>query len=392
MKSVHYALDGVRVIRLQNIGEGSFLNSNKAFVPNEHFEEFRRHEAKSGDLLIAGLGDEGRRLGRACLVSDDLGPAMVKADCFRVRLDQGRLLHTFAAYYLNSIAAEPEITWQSRGATRPRMNAQGISAIRIPVPHIDRQRAVVRFLDKETAEIDALIETKGRLANRCLEWKSAQLASLITECEALPKPSLRRFLISIEQGISPQCEDHQRSSDEWAVLKLSAVAKGQFVPSEHKVLPSDIIPPVRYEVRDGDLLITRANTPDRVGDVCVVKDPPPRLLLSDLIYRVELSSDALPDWVSLYLLSPEGRATFKSIARGSSRSMVKIRGADIKNVVLPMPSAGVQEDLVERASAVEAKIHALLSNLEDQISRLLEYRAALITAAVTGQLEIPEAA
>src|SRR5206468_10394072 len=83
---------------------------------------------------------------------------------------------------------------------------------------------------------------------------------------ALP---LRRVIGQIEQGWSPVADDRPAGPDEWAVIKLNAVSKGMFVPGEHKALPADLAPDTRYEIRDGDFLVTRANTPHLVGDVCV---------------------------------------------------------------------------------------------------------------------------
>jgi len=85
LASRHYTETGPRVVRLQNIGDGRFVDE-KAHISEEHFESLRAHEVKAGDLLVASLGEV---LPRACLAPVSLGPAIVKADCIRVRLRQG---------------------------------------------------------------------------------------------------------------------------------------------------------------------------------------------------------------------------------------------------------------------------------------------------------------
>src|SRR5688572_31007552 len=79
LKSSHYTDSGPRVIRLQNIGDGRFLDE-RAHISAAHFERLRKHEALAGDVVVAMLGAE---LPRACLVPAHLGPAIVKADCVR---------------------------------------------------------------------------------------------------------------------------------------------------------------------------------------------------------------------------------------------------------------------------------------------------------------------
>jgi type I restriction enzyme S subunit len=180
MKSEHYAEAGVRVIRLQNIGAGEFLDEDRAFVAPEHFQLFRRHEARPGDLLVAGLGDENNLLGRACLVPNELDLAMVKADCFRLRLDESRALHTFVMHYLNSPSAQPEIVWQARGATRFRMNAQGIAAMGIPIPSLDEQRAIVNELEALAHHLRTLRHQVRAAVVRLREYRAALITSAVT--------------------------------------------------------------------------------------------------------------------------------------------------------------------------------------------------------------------
>ncbi len=86
LKTAHYAKCGARVIRLQNIGDGRFLDADCAYVPLDHYETIKRHNVHRGDVVVACLGDGVRAAGRACVVPELGGPAVVKADCFRVRL------------------------------------------------------------------------------------------------------------------------------------------------------------------------------------------------------------------------------------------------------------------------------------------------------------------
>ena len=102
LKSSHYVDAGVRVIRLQNIGVDEFLGDNAAYISEEHRASLGDHDVYPGDILVAGLGDDRRPVGRACVAPDALGPAIVKADCFRVRLNTQTFMHAFIAKYLSS--------------------------------------------------------------------------------------------------------------------------------------------------------------------------------------------------------------------------------------------------------------------------------------------------
>jgi type I restriction enzyme, S subunit len=118
LKSEHYSGTGVRVIRLQNIGWAEFLDVDRAYIDEEYARELGDHSVMTNDLLIAGLGDEAHPVGRSCVAPNGIEPAMVKADCFRLRLDRRRAVPRFAAYQLSASASPPPD--RSRLAQRER--------------------------------------------------------------------------------------------------------------------------------------------------------------------------------------------------------------------------------------------------------------------------------
>jgi type I restriction enzyme S subunit len=95
LKTEHYAPKGPRVIRLQNIGDGVFDASDEACIAPEYFGELKRYEVRGGDVIVAGLGDETHRVGRAALVPQNLGKAVNKADCFCLRTKAEKITNAY---------------------------------------------------------------------------------------------------------------------------------------------------------------------------------------------------------------------------------------------------------------------------------------------------------
>jgi type I restriction enzyme S subunit len=180
LKSSHYVSDGVRVIRLQNIGAGTFRDGDPAFIAEEHFATLGRHEVRPRDLLVAGLGDENHPVGRACVAPATVGRAMVKADCFRFRLNVNVALPEFVALYLSSDAARSEAATQGRGATRLRINLQDAARLRIPLPSLVEQRRITSFLDENAAPIDAAIEKTRRAVELLREYRQSLITAAVT--------------------------------------------------------------------------------------------------------------------------------------------------------------------------------------------------------------------
>jgi type I restriction enzyme S subunit len=297
----------------------------------------------------------------------------------------------FLFYALDSLTIRQHIGLVSTGSTRQAIGIQELRRFPIPSPPSAIQRGIADYLDHETARIDALITAKRRMVELLEErWRGLRESMMVTD--SVPMAKLGRFVVSIGQGISPEAEARSVDADEWGVLKLSAVREGRFIPSEHKALPADFVPVPAMVPRKGDLLISRANTPALVGDACAVTAPAARLMLCDLIYCLRLAPDLDPEYAAQALLTNAARGQLSSAARGTSQSMVKLRGEDVKATVIPVPTIERQRSTLNALSHARSRLDLMTDALELSIKLLRERREALITAAVTGHLDIPEAA
>lgn len=270
----------------------------------------------------------------------------------------------------------------------PSLDDDALRDLALPLSARSQQRAIADYLDAETARIDSLVEARRHQLRVLPERLAAFVAELVAGIQREP---LGHCLVSVEQGWSPTADEAVRDSDDqWAVLKLSAVTGGTFRPTEHKTLQVCPGAYARYEVRAGDLLMTRANTPELVGDVVFVDSAPRRLLIPDLVYRLEYDlRKASGRYLGYVLRTEEVRGQLAATARGTSQSMVKIRGADIRQITISLPDVQTQTRIAQTLDGANRWTRGLTDSLVRQIDLLQERRQALITAAVTGQIEIP---
>ncbi|MFI6527798.1 restriction endonuclease subunit S [Streptomyces uncialis] len=388
MTSSHYSNEGARVIRLGNIGAARFKDADAAYIPMEYFRELRQHEVNAGDLLIAGLGDTNNPVGRAC-VAPDLGPAIVKADCFRVRLDEGRLSHRFAAWALSSSFVSSQVKTLTRGSTRARINLDVAREVEVPLPSLLEQRRIADFLDAETSRIDRLLALQTTVLERLDERESAIVDLAIDELiDRVGTTPFRRFITAMDQGSSPQCDAVPASDDEWGVLKVSCLRPGSFFPDQNKRLPEGVVPDARNEVREGDLLITRANTPQLVGSTAVVPAVRRKLLLSDKIFRVGLSLLLDAHYAAWIARGTRVRSLSSASSNGASQSMANIRFEEVKEWPIPHIDLPEQKRVVAELDRSRMQTEALRSLITRQLTLLAERRQSLITAAVTGQFNV----
>ena len=336
-------------------------------------------------------------------------PACSNQGCFLLT-PRGAQDSRYYYYWLATQADRLQVL--GRGSTFMELSTDELKALHVPEPPLPQQRAIADYLDRETARIDALIGAKERLLALLAEKRRALITRAVTS-GLDPHAPMRdsgipwlgeipahwgvvrlRFLTRlIEQGWSPQAENREPSMEEWGVLKVNAVNQGRFDDTAAKALPLSADPKVELEVRRGDFLVTRSNTPSLVGDACFVEATRPRLMLCDLVYRLHLDEKCVDGrFLGYFITLPIGRHQIEAEARGTSASMVKISQEHIKDWVVPLPPPAEQRAIVDHITEETARLDALRAATERSIALLKERRAALISAAVTGQIDAPACA
>src|SRR5665811_2073853 len=197
------------------------------------------------------------------------------------------IVPSFAAHLLRSELVFREATATAIGTRMPRTSWSGLKDLHVFVPHRREQRRIADILDtlddaiRKTEEIIAkLQQVKQGLLYDLLTWgidengelrdperdpeqfKETVLGRVPKEWRVVP---LDELLTRIEAGKSFSAPDYPAGQGEWGILKVSAVRPEGLQAAENKtVTDSSLINPA-YEVRPGDLLITRANTYELVG-------------------------------------------------------------------------------------------------------------------------------
>lgn len=146
LKSSHYVEDGVRVIRLQNIGVGSLLDYDLAFISEEHYQSLPRNHCQPGDVIVGTLGDPNLR---ACIIPEGLSSALNKADCLLFRPSEDKVLAEYICWLLNNPSLVESAAGLVRGQTRGRISLGRLKELEIPIPPLSEQerfRSVVRKL------------------------------------------------------------------------------------------------------------------------------------------------------------------------------------------------------------------------------------------------------
>lgn len=299
-----------------------------------------------------------------------------------------------------------------RGSTFKELSKGDLETAVLCTPPLDEQRAIASFLDRETAKIDGLVAKKERLIELLQEKRTALITRAVTQGLDPNVPMkdsgvewlgnipahwevkrVRHLLHRIEQGWSPDCENREADLAEWGVLKAGCVNRGSFVESEHKALPSGLDPDPELEIAEGDLLMSRASgSPDLVGSVAVVPKVRPRLLLCDKVFRLHVDSDTSDrEFLAYAMNSRVARSQIEVVLSGGSGLANNIPQEAVKDLALALPFLKEQRSITAILDGETAKLDALAEQVFEAIDRLMEFRTALISAAVTGKIDVREA-
>lgn len=261
----------------------------------------------------------------------------------------------------------------------------------VPFPPLAEQARIADFLDDQTTRIDQIIEARREQSAGLSQMTQSLIDELFEgDGRTFGWIPLRRLAGGIEQGWSPTCENLPALEGQHGVLKLSAVRDGRFLPYENKAMVPDSVPDWRYALRRGDLLISRANTPERVGDSAVVDSDYPNLFLCDLLYRVSLLVPEA-EYVGAALRTTRVRSLLRVLGRGTSLSMSKIRGEDVLSLPVPSAPAPVRIERDSVLSHATQEVDGTRESLQRSIALLQEFKRSLISAAVSGEFDVSAA-
>lgn len=265
------------------------------------------------------------------------------------------------------------------GGRRERVKPADFLTLAIGLPPLAEQRRIVDVMAAVDAQIEALEVEIAVTATALQRARDACVG-------AVEEPALSDLLDRIESGRSQVTDGDAWVPGAPSILKVSAVQWGRFRPHEAKFVAEVSGLPEIARVNVGDLLITRSNTPDRVGFAAVVDAVEPDTFMPDLVWRLVPKDPSLVRYLGHALASSEMRARITGAASGTSMSMRKINKRNLGELRLPLIDEVARDDY----TAICDALSSTLANLRGQADTATSLRAALLSALLSQQVEIPE--
>lgn len=296
----------------------------------------------------------------------------------------------------------------SVGGGQPNLSQDDLRQLRIPAPPLDEQRAIAESLDRETAKIDTLVAKKRMLIDRLKEKRTALISRTVTR--GLPPDAARAAGFDPNPKLKTSGIDWLGEVPEhWDVQKFSRevrIAEGQVNPEVEPFASMLLVAPNHIESGTGRLLARQTANDQgamsgkylcRKGEVVYSKIRPALAKATMAPEDCLCSADMYPmrpvrHLNSRFLLSLllSSQFTTWSVLEADRVAMPKINREALNDLRLPVPPLGEQEAIADFLDRETAKIDQMVAKIDTVIERLQEYRTALITAAVTGKIDVRE--
>ncbi|MEL7163299.1 MAG: restriction endonuclease subunit S, partial [Bacteroidota bacterium] len=213
-------------------------------------------------------------------------------------------------------------------------------------------------------------------------YKQTKIGVLPVDWDAV---RLKKLILKFESGVSVNGENRPLEKGEIGVLKVSAVSYGVFNSTAAKAVIEDDLDRVRTNPKKGQIIISRANTPELVGASAFVHDDYPDLYLPDKLWQTVTDEKVVDNrYLFATLQSSRVKERTKNLATGSSGSMKNISKPSFLSIQIPLPPLPEQQKIAKTLSTWDEAIR-----LQTQlINAKQEQKRGLMQNLLLGEIQL----
>lgn len=366
-------------------------------------EQIARFTLKAGDTIITKDSETADDIAISAYVPRDLTGVVCGYHLSMIR-PRSAVCGAFVKRLFDSGYLKSKVAVAANGLTRVGLGQYAIDNLEVPLPPEAEQVLVSSFLDDETAKIDALVAEQERLIELLKEKRQAVISHAVTKgldpsvpmkdsgvewlgevpahWEVMP---LKRDIEFVTSGARGWAENYAEDGD--LFIRIGNLTRDTIrldLSDVQRVTVPDSAEVARTEVQSGDVLFSITAY---LGSVAVVPPDLGRAFVSQHVALARPRGHRLqPEWIAYVTASHVGKTCLEMLGYGGTK--VQLSLGDVANLLVTVPALHEQEDLVHFLDREIANFDALTAEAQRAIGLLQERRTALITAAVTGQIDV----
>lgn len=369
--------EGIRYITTGNVKVGNYSEQGNGYISPQTFIDLNCTEVFEGDLIISRLNNP---IGRACIIPNLKSRIVTSVDNVIYRpdsiLNKKFLLHLFSS---NKYFEHTELI--SRGATMQRISRGMLGNLKIPLPNIEEQNQIAKYLDHKTTKIDNLIAKKEALIQLLEEERAAMINQAVTKGLDLGVPMK-------DSGIEwlGEIPEHWEVKRMRFLCDITTGGKDTENREDNGLYPfyvrSQTIERISSYSFDGEAILTAG---DGVGVCKVWHYVNGRFDFHQRVYMMSNFQFVLGKYLFYYLKENFGKEVMKLSAKSTVDSL---RRPMFQNFVIPLGTLQEQEQIILKIEKEEIRIQNIIDKTQEEIQLLIEYKVALISEVVTGKLDV----
>ena len=366
-------------------------------------DQIEKFTLRGGDTIITKDSETADDIAIAAYVPDDLSDVICGYHLSVIR-PKSNTCGAFVKRLFDSAYAKSNFTVLANGLTRVGLSQYAIDNVAMPWPPAEEQEKIAAFLDRETAKIDALIEKQQRLIELLKEKRQAVISHAVTKGlnpNATMKDSgvewlgevpahwvvtqLKFNTLEMQTGpFGSQLHAEDYVDDGIPLVNPAHMIDGKIVSDSQVTVDENTWQRLsRHQLKSGDLILARRG---ELGRCAVVTKEQEGWLCGTGSLKAKLNDRLTPEY-SYLLITSEGVVSELSLeSKGST--MDNLNTETLGRVRLPVPPTGEQIDILEYVHLVAGEFKSLIDKADSAISLMQERRTALISAPVTGKIDV----
>lgn len=391
-------------LRVANVPRGGLELSDVHLI--ELFDgELDRYRLDAGDLLVVEGNGSPSEIGRAAVWDGSIADCVHQNHLIRVRPRPG-INPTFLVHAWNAPqVVEHLMEVSSSTSGLHTLSCAKVNAVRMPIPPASEQERIVAEVERRLSRLEA--------AKRSLHAARRKLS--VTQQAILTRAVQGRLFRESWPGREPSTDEHPFAlPPSWKWVRLRDVLRepmrnGRSAPTapEGKGIRTFTITAVTRRcfsidntkwaegspdqvsdlfVRDGDIFVQRSNTPELVGSAALYRGPDGIAIFPDLLIRVRVALDVLPEYLEVVLRAEPTRQYLRSVASGLAGSMPKIDQSKLGATWIPLPPPDEQKRVATEVDRRLSLLAATERAVEVNLARCETLRRAILRDAFAGRL------
>ena len=388
-----YVSNGVPVINPSHISESGCVPDVTVTVDQDKATQLAFWAMRPGDIVTARRGE----LGRAAIIRDQQTGWICGTGSIRITPDSSKIASDYVHATLQADYARRWLELRSVGSTMPNLSEKLIGELPMAVPPtVQEQQSLLGYAAEETARIDALIAKKTRFIDLLKEKRQALITHAVTKGL---DPNVKMKDSGVEWiGEVPE---------HWVLNKFGRVARVTEGLVDPRIEPYRAMPlfaPNHIESGTGRLIAVESAAEQdaesgkyicKAGCVVyskirpalskVIIAPTDGLCSADM-YPLTCTDSARPRWLFYLMLSQPFTAW--AVLESDRVAMPKINRESLSDLIVAVPPSDEQQQIAAAIDTSLPRVDAVTAKVNASITLLKERRSALITAAVTGQIDL----